>query len=500
MTTDQTSHTRERGIALVYVGVFLVPLLLCTGLAVDLGRGYLVRVALAKAVDAAALAAARNIAGDQMHAQDIAYNIFNANFPAGFLGVTDVKNPPEVHFAVDDSDGSNKITVKSNATLPTTFMRIAKFDSLTVTASAEATRRLVDMSFVIDRSGSLSGQFPQVQAAAETFVKSFDPNSDRIALITFSSGTTVKDHMSPSRMFDRDSILGHIETAMPRGPTATAEALYEAWGELRSVPSDSQSGLRIVVLFTDGSPNAFPGNFRKVATSFGTCNTLPLDSPDPAKRLQDPSGLPGTICAIDYPKVPGNSSTRNEPYSVGLYQTNDENVSSVPPTNANGGVDPLAYSSLPGETNRNNCIPYLPQFSSHTPTSNGMPSGFFIGPSLPHQRDLGLLTPPYGFENNAKNAYNAARNLAETVADAIRRDTSGPRIRIYTLGLGDLLNHPLGNPPATGSDILRRIANDSSSIDYDSSQLEGRYYFAGDPVELDAAFQAVRDQIVRLTQ
>src|ERR1051326_558412 len=175
MTTDQTSHTRERGIALVYVGVFLVPLLLCTGLAVDLGRGYLVRVALAKAVDAAALAAARNIAGDQMHAQDIAYNIFNANFPAGFLGVTDVKNPPEVHFAVDDSDGSNKITVKSNATLPTTFMRIAKFDSLTVTASAEATRRLVDMSFVIDRSGSLSGQFPQVQAAAETFVKSFDP-------------------------------------------------------------------------------------------------------------------------------------------------------------------------------------------------------------------------------------------------------------------------------------------------------------------------------------
>ena len=55
MTTNTTDRAREKGIALVYVGVFLVPLLLCTGLAVDLGRGYLVRVALAKAVDAAAL-------------------------------------------------------------------------------------------------------------------------------------------------------------------------------------------------------------------------------------------------------------------------------------------------------------------------------------------------------------------------------------------------------------------------------------------------------------
>jgi Flp pilus assembly protein TadG len=198
MTIGRNDHARDKGVALVYVGVFLVPILLCTGLAVDLGRGYLVRVALAKAVDAAALAAARNIAGDRSRALDVANNIFNANFPAGFLGVTALENPPRVTFSVAQ-DGSNIIEVSSNATIPTTFMRLAKFDNLTVAATATATRRLVDMSFVIDRSGSLGAQFGQVKAAARQFVDYFDETSDRISLITFSSGTTIRDFMPSVR-------------------------------------------------------------------------------------------------------------------------------------------------------------------------------------------------------------------------------------------------------------------------------------------------------------
>src|SRR5438552_3404803 len=127
MTTHGTDQNREKGIALVYVGVFLVPLLLCTGLAVDLGRGYLVRVALAKAVDAAALAAARNLAGDRSQAEAVARNIFNANFPAGSFGVNLPQTPPDVKFEFGQ-DGSNVITVSANATLPTTFMRMTRFD------------------------------------------------------------------------------------------------------------------------------------------------------------------------------------------------------------------------------------------------------------------------------------------------------------------------------------------------------------------------------------
>src|SRR5439155_1376486 len=141
MTIERTDHAREKGIALVYMAVFLVPLLACTGLAVDLGRGYLVRVALARAVDAAALAAARNIA-------------------------------------------------------------------------------------------------------------------DRVALITFSANTLVADPMRSERGFDLSSIDSHIDSTVANGGTATAEGLYQGWDQLRTVPTGSQSGLRIVLLFTDGSPNS----------------------------------------------------------------------------------------------------------------------------------------------------------------------------------------------------------------------------------------------------
>jgi Flp pilus assembly protein TadG len=508
MTTGRPKRAAEKGMALVYVGVFLVPLLLCTGLAVDMGRGYLVRVALAKAVDAAALSAARSLNGDRSQAEAVADNIFAANFPTGFLGVITPQDPPTVRFTVDDTDGSNIVTVEAKRTLPTTFMRMAKFDNLTVAASATATRRLVDMSFVIDRSGSLGEQFTQVQDAAKEFVDSFDKTSDRIALISFSSGTWTTDHLSTTRGFDPNVLNDHIDAIQKGGPTATAEALYQAWGELRNVPSTSQSGLRIVVLFTDGSPNAFPGKFNQVATSAGTCASK-FPSTNPAERTQ----AAGTICAIDYPKVGNLLFTTITPWTEGLYQTHDAGVTFLLPADMLAKMRSNAYTAdLTGlnpsprnttGTSQNGCIPYLPRTSSHQPTSIGMPSSFFIGRVLSNELDMAGVETADGFPNTPRNAYAAARNLAKTIADAIRSDTSGSsRIRIYTLGLGDLLEVPMGSPgeQETGSHILRRIANEKGSDDFNSDQLDGRYYFAGDTDQLQASFQSLKDQVVKLTQ
>ena len=491
MTIKRTDHAREKGIALVYVAVFLVPLLAFTGLAVDLGRGYLVRVALARAVDAAALAAARNIAADSSQALRAANNIFNANFPAGFLGVSSVENPPQVTTTVG-SDGSHIITVSSSATVPTTFMRIAGPESLTVAASAQATRRLVDLSFVMDRSGSLGGAFGQVKEAAKQFVSYFDPdpNGDRVALITFSANTVVADPMRRSeRGFDLGSIDNHIDSTVANGGTATAEGLYQGWDQLRTVPTGSQSGLRIVLLFTDGSPNSVSGQFQvSQSKSGGTCSSTLV-------------GRAGTVATNDYPST-GNPTTTNSPDDVGLYDTYATSVSAVPPTSVNLGNPSTAYDSG-GNTypqTPNPCIPNLPLRSSHS-GSSGAPSGFGLwDPTLPNQRSL-IGQTAAGYSNHVQNANNAARNLAEIIANAIRSDTSGAsKIRIYTLGLGDLLNQRMGSARETGASILQRIANDPASTDFNPSQLDGRYFYAGDVAQLDTAFQAVRDQIVRLTQ
>src|SRR5436189_5706574 len=74
----------ERGIALAYTAVLLAVLLIFTGLAVDTGRAYVVKAQLSKAVDGAALAAARSLNSGNPRAE--AVRIFQQNFPSGYFG------------------------------------------------------------------------------------------------------------------------------------------------------------------------------------------------------------------------------------------------------------------------------------------------------------------------------------------------------------------------------------------------------------------------------
>ena len=84
MMKSHTRATNQDGFVLVYMAAGLTTLLLFSGLAVDSGRAYLVKAQLTKAVDGAALAAARNLnSGDP---KGEAARVFKANFPTGYLG------------------------------------------------------------------------------------------------------------------------------------------------------------------------------------------------------------------------------------------------------------------------------------------------------------------------------------------------------------------------------------------------------------------------------
>src|SRR5581483_7153669 len=141
-----------RGSALAYVTGTLVLVLLVTGLAVDLGRAYVVRMNLSNAVDAAAFSGAKKIGEGQTAARAEAVKMFNVNFPTGLMGVT--PQAPTIAFSYA-SDGSSVVTVSSSAPLSTTFSRIAGFNTVNVGARSSATRRLLDLAFVIDHSGSI---------------------------------------------------------------------------------------------------------------------------------------------------------------------------------------------------------------------------------------------------------------------------------------------------------------------------------------------------------
>src|SRR4051812_14547541 len=263
MTKQGRDLSGEQGIALIYMALFLTALLLSSGLAVDTGRAYIVKAQLSKAVDGAALGAARMLNSGNPRGE--ATRIFNANFPPGYFGTSSVTNPASdpdfFKLQTIAGTGVNVVTVSAKAKLPTTFMRLANLNDVTVESSSEATRRMVDLSLVLDVSSSIGAKWPAVRDAARTFVNAFDASSDRISLITFGNGAHVVDAMPSGRGFDKSRVAADIPTNLPGGSTAMVEGLYRGWDELRTVPGGTQSGLRVIVLFTDGASNSVPGNF-----------------------------------------------------------------------------------------------------------------------------------------------------------------------------------------------------------------------------------------------
>ena len=172
MTRQRRTFHSEAGVAMIHMAIYLPMLLLFTGLAVDSGRAYLVKAQLSKAVDGAALSAARNLNGGNPRGE--AAKVFNANFPSDFMGATSVTDPMaaadfyEMH--TEEDTGVHIVTIKATATVPTTFMRIGNFNEMTVSSASEATRRLVDLSLVLDVSGSIGPAWPSVRDAARSFL------------------------------------------------------------------------------------------------------------------------------------------------------------------------------------------------------------------------------------------------------------------------------------------------------------------------------------------
>ncbi len=261
MNRHKQRVSSEEGFVLFYMAVFLTLLLICVGLAVDTGRAYVVQAQLSKAVDGAALGAARML--NSGNPRQEAANIYRANFPDGWMGTTSSTSPSEAGFftmTTDATTGVNVVNVRATAIVPTTFMRLANRTELQVNALGEATRRMVDLSLVMDVSSSIGWRWQYVRDAARHFVDAFDARNDRVSLVFFGNGARVVDAMPAGRGFDKARVMADIPNTLPGGSTAMVQGLYRGWDELRSVPNGQQSGLRVIVLFTDGASNSVPGS------------------------------------------------------------------------------------------------------------------------------------------------------------------------------------------------------------------------------------------------
>src|ERR1700690_3942360 len=164
MSATVVNNPRRSGIAIFLTPLSIFVIVPMVGLGIDVSTLYIVRAKLYEAADAAALAGARALSqgsdsGTQKsNAQTVATRYFNANFPAGFWGATNIALTTP---AIDDSTVPNYRTVSIAASVdaPLYFLRILGQTPSTIAVTTQAARRDALVMLVLDRSSSMNYAF-----------------------------------------------------------------------------------------------------------------------------------------------------------------------------------------------------------------------------------------------------------------------------------------------------------------------------------------------------
>ncbi len=143
---------REGSIAVIFA-LCAIPIFIAAGMAIDIGRAYMVKVRLGAALDAAALAVGSE-AGSQTAAQlatDL-QNYFTANYPSTALGTGVTVAPVPANASLTAST----VNYQAQATVPMTLMRLVGINNITVTATAQTKKTSgLEIALVLDNTGSM---------------------------------------------------------------------------------------------------------------------------------------------------------------------------------------------------------------------------------------------------------------------------------------------------------------------------------------------------------
>lgn len=269
----------QGGAVIVLVAISLVVIMGFAGIAIDLGRGYLEKARLSRAVDAGVLAGARSLRSGNTEAERQALELARAN------GLSDdVPTDVEVTFGTNP-EGESTVTMAAHRRVPTTFMRVLGKDEMNVESEATAAVPPVDMLLVLDQSGSLRqmGAWNDLQDAAKTFVGFFDDQMDQMGLVSFQIRAT-------DRFIIDDGFTNQIENAIDGissdGDTNTAEGLRLALEQMQ-LPGVRDRSAKVVVFFTDGRPTAFRGILGPGGPSEGGSPLGPFTYNGPNPNIND---------------------------------------------------------------------------------------------------------------------------------------------------------------------------------------------------------------------
>ncbi len=228
---------QERGSTIGLVAVSLLTLAAASGLALDAGRGYLIKSKLSQAVDAAALAGGRATSDGSVEAAKVQIEkYFQANFPEGYLGVGAAQTK------IDVAQGGGEIKVSAAVTVPTTLLSVLDIRGYEVSASATVslTMRSLEIAMILDNSRDVSWIYmTEMQDRAKDFLDAISVGSESaedvsVAVVPFAARANVmgQENINAEAPADPDHVC------MDQRPS------YHAIGETdpRTEPFDHYSG------------------------------------------------------------------------------------------------------------------------------------------------------------------------------------------------------------------------------------------------------------------
>ena len=387
---------------------------------------------------------------------------FNANFPADML-MTVSRSHTDPTITIIAGEGRRQVAVEGTAVVPTMFMRMFGWDTLTVGASAEASRRDVNIMMVLDRSGSMfrapgvnpgPNAMEDMKFAAQEFVNQFDDVRDKLGIVSFGSAPRVD--YAPQSNFKAGAVALLGTLYADNSGTNSSSALWQGYQALTGLGEPNV--LNIVVFFTDGVSTHFNGTFRTNTTPSGTvCDNINID------------GVIGTFSSPASDGVMGLVDMDPGPPPV----LSDQDDWITTPNCGFSSADPRDR------------IPELPVVDLYGNSVIGPSTIPFLTAGIPSTRGLNIKPMT---ENVTVNAAIRVRTGA----------LAGIPATIYAIGLGG--EAPISYP--ADHNLMRRVANDPSSPDFasHSSEPSGTYVYAPSAAQLRQAFQQVASEIFRLIQ
>lgn len=468
------SHRLERGVAVIITAVMLVFVIPMIGLSVDGGILYAVKSKLQMAVDAGALAGARSLSrgldsGTQIaSAQQLATEYINLNFPSDYFNVGAPTIPTP---SVDQSVlNQRSVTVSASVNVPLYFLRWLGTSATTVSATATAVRRDVNVVIVMDRSGSLanSNSCAPLKQAAVNFVNKFANGRDNVGLVTFAS-SALNDFPAANNFLSASTDIPTILNSLVcTGATSSAEGLWLGYSQLAAL--NQPSALNVIIFFTDGYPTALTATFPISSSSSCSSKTAKL-------------GVIAAGYTANNPTVP--VATGGLLYQIASPQPMTSDLTIGPPGNYQG----CSYASnFPSSMwNVVNDITYIPatDYYGNAMNTNYQPVTYYDGKG-------DIKTDPLSAQNAAVNAAASAALRIRNGATVPGVGSGIPGVFVYSIGLGNS-----GGVPA---DFLEVVANDPRASNYDSTKQSGFYIYAPTSADLSDAFSRIASQILHISK